>query len=112
MSPSIDLDERLREQEALLEIGGLALGLASEGSYGPHPVVPFVPSGLELLVLVDEGIVVAVTVNHEGLEPAEVGAVCRDLSAQTGLPTCDPVLDGVGPVVDALIARLEAAAHG
>lgn len=30
------------------------VGLASEGSFGPHPALAFVPAGLELLVLVDD----------------------------------------------------------
>lgn len=40
---------------------GLDIGLASEGSYGPHPWIPFIPGGIELLVLVDaeRGIVVS-----------------------------------------------------
>jgi len=40
---------------------GLPIGIASEGSYGPHPHVPFIPGGIELMVLVDDirGIVVA-----------------------------------------------------
>lgn len=40
---------------------GLAIGMASEGSYGPHPYVPFMAGGIELMVLVDDtrGIVVA-----------------------------------------------------
>ena len=29
---------------------GLPIGLASEGSYGPHPQIPFVPGGVELMV--------------------------------------------------------------
>lgn len=33
---------------------GVPLGLASEGSFGPHPAVPFVAAGIELLVLVDD----------------------------------------------------------
>lgn len=39
---------------------GLRIGLASEGSYGPHPHVPFLAGGIELMVLVDDtrGIVV------------------------------------------------------
>jgi hypothetical protein len=39
---------------------GLPIGLASEGSYGPQPHIPFMPGGVELLVLVDDahGIVV------------------------------------------------------
>ena len=32
---------------------GLAIGIASEGSYGPHPTIPFLPGGVELMVLVD-----------------------------------------------------------
>jgi len=32
----------------------LKLGIASEGSFGPHPMMPFVPGGLELLTFVDD----------------------------------------------------------
>jgi hypothetical protein len=37
-----------------MEACGLGVGLASEGSYGPHPYMPFVPGGVELMVLVDD----------------------------------------------------------
>lgn len=39
---------------------GLRIGIASEGSYGPHPLLPLVPGGIELMVLVDDtrGIVI------------------------------------------------------
>ncbi|MEQ8517081.1 MAG: hypothetical protein RIC38_15905 [Chromatocurvus sp.] len=40
---------------------GLRIGLASEGSYGPHPQVPFVAAGMEILVLVDDERGLAVT---------------------------------------------------
>lgn len=30
------------------------IGIASEGSYGPHPWIPFVAGGMELMVLVDD----------------------------------------------------------
>lgn len=33
---------------------GLTLGLASEGSFGPHPVSPFVPADVELVVFIDD----------------------------------------------------------
>lgn len=33
---------------------GLKFGLASEGTYGPHPQIPFIATGIELLVLVDD----------------------------------------------------------
>lgn len=44
-----------------MEATGLPIGLASEGSYGPHPHIPCVPGGVELMVMVDDtrGIVVA-----------------------------------------------------
>ena len=43
-----------------MTVTGLPIGIASEGAYGPHPSVPFIPCGIELLVLVDDerGIVV------------------------------------------------------
>jgi hypothetical protein len=33
---------------------GLPLGLASEGSFGPHPFMPYVPSDLEIMAFVDD----------------------------------------------------------
>jgi len=33
---------------------GASLGLASEGSFGPHPYIPFVAGGAELVLLVDD----------------------------------------------------------
>lgn len=32
----------------------LPLGIASEGAFGPHPSIPFIPAGIELLTFVDE----------------------------------------------------------
>lgn len=42
---------------------GLTLGLASEGSFGPHPWLPFAAGGVETLVFVDDaaGLVVSET---------------------------------------------------
>jgi len=33
---------------------GLPLGLASEGSFGPHPFIPFIPAGIEIMTFVDD----------------------------------------------------------
>jgi hypothetical protein len=43
-----------------MQATGLRIGIASEGSYGPHPQIPFVAAGIEIMVLVDDehGIVV------------------------------------------------------
>ena len=50
------------EQKARLGMAatGLPLGLANEGSFGPHPFIPFIPAGIELMTFVDDerGIVV------------------------------------------------------
>lgn len=47
---------------------GLPLGLASEGTFGPHPLIPFFPVGRELLMFVDEerGITVSESLLAEG----------------------------------------------
>jgi len=42
-----------RKVELGLERSGLNLGVASEGSFGPHPAVPLLSAGLELLVFID-----------------------------------------------------------
>lgn len=39
--------------EAGMDALGLDLGLASEGAFGPHPVVPFLPIGREWLTFID-----------------------------------------------------------
>jgi uncharacterized NAD-dependent epimerase/dehydratase family protein len=52
--------------------------------------------------------VLAITLNHEGLRPEEVEGVARRLAARTGLPVCDPLLQGLGPVVEAILRRFGA----
>jgi hypothetical protein len=32
----------------------IPLGLASEGTFGPHPIIPFLNGGMELLMFVDD----------------------------------------------------------
>lgn len=56
--------EKAREEDALrtlrkkcrlaMEHSGLDLGLASEGSFGPHPTLPFIPADEELVILIDD----------------------------------------------------------
>ncbi len=41
-----------KAQAAIAETGA-RLGLASEGSFGPHPVIPFLAAGREVIVLAD-----------------------------------------------------------
>jgi len=51
--PAGILETAVRKAKLGMEASGLALGIASEGSYGPHPVVPFLPLGRELIAFVD-----------------------------------------------------------
>ena len=44
---------REKARRAMAELG-LPLGIGSEGSFGPHPLVPWLPSGTETLVFIDE----------------------------------------------------------
>ena len=47
--------------------------------------------------------VVALAVNHEGLSGRHaIDAACAELQERTGLPTCDPLVHGVDPILDAL----------
>ncbi|WP_337268086.1 DUF6671 family protein [Oryzifoliimicrobium ureilyticus] len=43
----------IRKARLGMDATGLQIGLASEGSYGPHPHFPFIPGGVEIMVLVD-----------------------------------------------------------
>ncbi|MEO1082034.1 MAG: DUF6671 family protein [Pseudomonadota bacterium] len=56
-----------------MDATGTDLALASEGSFGPHPVMVFVPGGEELLVLVDR--------------KNELELAARDLSTSTNFAT-------------------------
>lgn len=55
------LEVAVRKARLGMSAAGVPLGLASEGSFGPHPALPFIPGGMELLVFVDDerGVVVS-----------------------------------------------------
>lgn len=62
-----------------MRLTGLSIGIASEGSFGPHPVVPFLRAGMELMVLVDDerSLIISETLvtdqtNHEAAEVVHV----------------------------------------
>jgi hypothetical protein len=44
---------RIKISAAFALMSGVRIGIASEGSYGPHPSIPIVPFGSELVLLVD-----------------------------------------------------------
>lgn len=71
--------------------------------YALHPL----PVQIEAIELVSGRPVVAVTVNHEGLEEDEVAAACARIRAETGLPALDPLLDGPDELADLILARAD-----
>ena len=48
------LEVAVRKARLGMSATGLPLGIASEGSFGPHPAIPFIPAGIEFLVFVDD----------------------------------------------------------
>ena len=52
--PSSAEEVAVTKARMAMERTGLKIGLGSEGSYGPHPQIPFIPVGIEMMILVDE----------------------------------------------------------
>lgn len=82
-----------------MQATGMTIGLASEGSYGPHPQIPFIPGGVELMVLVDDARGIVVSEHLIDDAPAfahEFAAAGEDLA---------PFLDRIGFPDHALIVK-------
>ena len=60
---------------------------------------------MEIIRLVGGRPVVAITLNHEGMAPEEVRAHALSLRERHGIPCCDPLLDGVKPIIEELRRR-------
>ena len=82
--------------------------------YDGFPGYPLhsLPQQIQAVELIGGKPVVAITVNHEGLAPAEIPAACAAIRNETGLPACDPLVDGVSPVLTALGPWLQRQAPG
>jgi uncharacterized NAD-dependent epimerase/dehydratase family protein len=71
-----------------------------------YPIQP-IEKQIEVIELLSEKPVAAVTVNHEDLEKSEVPTVCEEITRRTGLPACDVLIGGTQPVVEALMPYLK-----
>jgi uncharacterized NAD-dependent epimerase/dehydratase family protein len=58
------------------------------------------PTQIEAVELLSGRPVVAVTVNHEDLTPAQVDTACADILRKTGRPAWDVLRDGAGPLAE------------
>ncbi|MEW6697204.1 MAG: DUF6671 family protein [Bacillota bacterium] len=52
--PGSQLDAARLKAEKGMELTGIDIGLASEGSFGSHPLIPFVPWNVEIVLLADQ----------------------------------------------------------
>ena len=77
--------------------------------YDGFPGYPLHPLGkqIEAIEMISGKPVVAITLNHEGIVDSEIPAVCKSIAQQTGLPSCDVLLDGADSIVKALIPYRE-----
>ncbi len=85
-------DVAIRKARLGMRASGLSIGMASEGSFGPHPAIPFLRAGVELMVMVDDerGVVISESLITEETNYDEiVAASMSDLEPfliRTGFP--------------------------
>jgi uncharacterized NAD-dependent epimerase/dehydratase family protein len=60
---------------------------------------------IQAIELLSDKPVVAITINHEGLQDEEIPGVLEKLSASTGLPAFDVLQDGAKALAQVMIAR-------
>ena len=68
--------------------------------------MPAVEDEIRMLELCSPGKVIAITLNHEGMTGEQVDATAAEYEAKYGLPTCDPLWQGVDKVVTAVRGHL------
>jgi uncharacterized NAD-dependent epimerase/dehydratase family protein len=73
----------------------------------PGERMPPLQRQIQALEVVSGKPVLAITLNHENLSRERVEQAARDIAAQTGLPVCDPLLDGVDSVVAVITRRFK-----
>lgn len=92
---------RAKIRAGFARIPDARIGLASEGSFGPHPQVPFVSWGSELVVLVDRATGLELVGRHEApaahLVHAQVDNedAARAFAARVGFPRQGVIVMGV-----------------
>lgn len=70
-----------------------------------YPIEP-IERQIEAVEVISGKPVVAIAVNHENLSEPERITAMDELRNRTGLPVCDPLKEGTGALVDALVSRL------
>lgn len=78
--------------------------------YDGFPGYPIHPlkQQIQAIELISGKPVVAITINHEGLDAAAIPEACRLIRTSTGLPTHDVLLNGSREIVELLISQMRA----
>lgn len=58
-----------------------------------YPIHPL-PQQIQAIELISGRKVIAITINHEGMEPEEIGPACEAIRKETGLPAFDVLAEG------------------
>jgi hypothetical protein len=105
------LDAARAKALAAIEATGLELGLGSEGSFGPHPSVPFIAAGTEVLLCLDRkrgfeihGMLVTDRTNYESCD-SRPGQDIADFLARARFPSHAVVVSPKAPVGAAKIVK-------
>jgi hypothetical protein len=111
------LETCLRKAHLGMAATGLPLGIANEGSFGPHPFVPFIPAGIEVMSFIDaeRELVITETILAERTNYGHREARCvADLQAwlpTVGFPSHGLIvrttLDGPGAVIGKGITSID-----
>ncbi len=83
----------------------------ARSEYDGFPGYPIHPldDQIRALELVSGRPVIAITVNHEGLDADQARQAAASIEHQTSVPTADVLLDGPGRIVDAIRAHMREA---
>lgn len=78
-------------------------------TYDGFPDFPMHPLGkqIQAIEIISDRRVVAITINGEGIPRSQRRSVCERIERETGLITVDPLTDGLGRIVDALVPRID-----
>ena len=71
-------------------------------SFPDYPIHPL-PDQIQLIELLSGKPVVAITINHEGLEEKEIPRVCDTISSTIGLPVFDVLAQGAEALADLVL---------
>jgi uncharacterized NAD-dependent epimerase/dehydratase family protein len=75
-----------------------------------HETELHIPNGtidreMELIKVFSGADVIAISINHQGMTRKQVEEKIAEYEEKYGVPACDPLVDGVGKIADAIIKR-------